>query len=73
MEIQRLLKLLRETNPTASQEDKQAFVSAAMPLTLRQQAARALLSLGKAAIKALLEDAYADTAIALMESWRDKS
>ncbi|MEL6320659.1 MAG: PDDEXK nuclease domain-containing protein [Cyanobacteria bacterium J06626_14] len=73
LEIQRLLKLLRETNPTASQEEKQAFVTAAMPLTLRQQAASALQSLGKAAVQALLEDAYADTAIALMEGWRDES
>ncbi len=50
-----------------------AFVTAAMPLTLRQQAASALQSLGKAAIQALWDDAYADTALALMEGWRDEA
>ena len=73
LEIQRLLILLRETNPTASKEEAQAFVTAAIPLTLRQQAASALQSLGKAAIQELLDEAYADTAIALMEGWLDEA
>ncbi|MEO1297744.1 MAG: PDDEXK nuclease domain-containing protein [Cyanobacteria bacterium J06636_16] len=73
LEVQRRLKLLQEMNPAASQEEISAFFTAAMPLTLRQQAASALQSLGKAAVQDLLEDAYADTAIALMESWRNES
>ena len=73
LEIQRLLKLLKDTNPTASKEEAQAFVTAAMPLTLRQQAASAWQSLGKTAIQALLDKAYADTAIALMELWLDEA
>ncbi|MEO0986793.1 MAG: PDDEXK nuclease domain-containing protein [Cyanobacteria bacterium J06639_14] len=67
LEIQRRLKLLQEMNPTASKEELSAFFTAEM----RQQAVSALQSLGKAAVKELLDDAYADTAIAMIESWCD--
>ncbi|MGF1524665.1 MAG: YhcG family protein [Leptolyngbyaceae cyanobacterium] len=73
LEVQRRLKLLQEMNPTASQKEISAFVTAAIPLTLQQQAARAWQSLGKTAIQELLDEAYADTAIALMEGWLDET
>ena len=71
LEIQRLIKLLQATNPAASNEEAKAFVTAAIPLTLRQQAASAFQSLDKAALQRLLEADYVDTAIAVIESWRD--
>ena len=73
LEVQRRLKLLQEMNPTASQKEISAFVTAAIPLTLRQQAANAWQSLGMAAIQELLDETYADTAIALMELWCDEA
>ena len=54
LEIQRLIKLLQATNPAASNEEAKAFVTAAIPLTLRQQAASAFQSLDKAALQRLL-------------------
>lgn len=69
--VQRLLKLLRETNPTASKEEKQVFITTAIQLTLRQEAASTLQSLGSATIRELLDDPYADAAISIIEGWRE--
>ena len=71
LEIQKRLQLLQEMNPAASNEEAKAFVTAAIPLTLRQQAASAFQSFDKAALQGLLEADYVDTAIAVIESWRD--
>ena len=55
LEIQRLLKQLEETNPIATEAEQKAFVTAAIPPTLRQRAVGALQSGGKAAVVELLE------------------
>jgi hypothetical protein len=69
-EIQKLLKQLEQTNPTATDVEKQAFVSKFIPLTLRQLAVSALQSGGKAAIEEFLDNPYVNVAIAIIEGWR---
>ena len=70
LEIQRLLKQLEETNPTATEAEQKAFVTAAIPPTLRQRAVGALQSGGKAAVEELLENPYINIAIAVIEGWQ---
>jgi uncharacterized protein YjbI with pentapeptide repeats len=69
-EIQKLLKQLKQTNPTATEAEKQAFVSIAIPSTLRQRAVNALQSGGKAAIEEFLDNPYVNVAIAIIEGWK---
>ncbi|MEL7313911.1 MAG: hypothetical protein AAFN08_03050 [Cyanobacteria bacterium J06559_3] len=57
-EIQQLLKQLEETNPTATEAEQKAFVTAAIPPTLRQRAVGALQSGGRAAVEELLDNPY---------------
>ena len=71
LEVQRALKLLAETNPTATEAERRTFVTLAIPTTLRQQAISALPSLDKTALQGLLEADYVDTAIAVIEYWRE--
>ncbi|NEQ29627.1 MAG: hypothetical protein F6K04_01290 [Leptolyngbya sp. SIO4C5] len=70
LEIQRLLKQLEETNPAATEAEQKAFVTAAIPLTLRQRAVGALQSGGKAAVEELLDNPYVNIAIAVIEGWQ---
>ncbi|MEO1348288.1 MAG: pentapeptide repeat-containing protein [Cyanobacteria bacterium J06635_15] len=70
LEIQRLLKQLEETNPAATEAEQTAFVTAAIPLTLRQRAVGALQSGGKAAVEELLDNPYVNVAIAVIEGWQ---
>ena len=69
-EIQRLLKILEEANPIATEAEQKAFVTAAIPPTLRQRAVSALQSGGKAALEELLDNPYVNVAIAVIESWQ---
>lgn len=70
LEIQRLLKQLEETNPTATAAEQQAFVTAAIPSTLRHRAVSALQSGGKAAVEEILDNPYVNVAIAVIEGWQ---
>ena len=70
LEIQRLLKQLEETNPTATEAEQKAFVTAAIPPTLRQRAIGALQSGGRAAVEELLDNPYVNVAIAVIEGWQ---
>lgn len=72
-EIQKLLKVLEQTNPTATEAEQQAFVSAAIPTTLKQRAVKALQSGGKVAIAEFLDNPYLNVAIAIVEGWRDNN
>ena len=73
MEIQKLLKVLEQTNPTATEVDRQAFVSAAITPTLKQRAVSALQSGGKTALAEFLDNPYLNVAIAIIEGWSDNS
>jgi hypothetical protein len=57
--------------PTATYAKKQAFVSIAIPPTLRQRAVNALQSGKKAAIEEFLDNPYVNVAIAIIEGWRN--
>ena len=70
-EIQRLLKVLEETNPIATEAEQAAFVAAGVAPTMRKRAANALKSEGQAAIEELLDTPYANAAIAIIEGWRE--
>jgi uncharacterized protein YjbI with pentapeptide repeats len=70
-EIQRLLKVLETTNPTATEADKKNFVSLAVPPTLKQRAVGALQSGGKAALAEFLDNPYVNVGVAIVEGWRE--
>jgi uncharacterized protein YjbI with pentapeptide repeats len=70
-EIQKLLKVLEQNNPTATEAEQQAFISAAIPSSLKQRAVKALQSGGKTAIAEFLDNPYLNVAIAVIEGWRD--
>jgi uncharacterized protein YjbI with pentapeptide repeats len=72
-EIQRLLKMLEETNPSATEAEQKAFVSAAIPPTLKQRAVGALQSGGQAALEEFLQNPYVNVALAIIEGWRETS
>ncbi len=71
VEIQTLLKQLEQINPTATETEQTAFVTAAIPVTRRQRAVGALQAGGKTAIAEFLENPYINVAIAIVEGWRD--
>ncbi|MEO0984705.1 MAG: PDDEXK nuclease domain-containing protein [Cyanobacteria bacterium J06639_14] len=73
LEIQRLLKLLEASNPMATDPERQAFVTVAIPTTLRQQAVDALHDGFEATVETLLEDSYVDLAIAVIAGWQQDS
>ncbi len=70
VEIQRLLKLLEESNPMATDAERKTFVSLAVPAALRRQAADALRSGSEATVGQSLEASYVDVVIAVIESWQ---
>jgi uncharacterized protein YjbI with pentapeptide repeats len=70
-EIQDLLKQLEEANPTATEEQKKAYVTARTSRTLRKRAFNALQSGGKAALQELLENPYVNIGIAIIEGWQE--
>lgn len=69
-EIQRLLKQVEEINPTATQYQQKAFVTAAIPSTRREQFLNALQAGWKEAIKDFLEHSYLNVAFAILEEWK---
>ncbi len=70
-EIQKLLKQLEQTKPTATIEDKKAFVTLGTTPTTRERALSALKSGGKAAFEEFLNNPYLNTAIAIIEGWQN--
>jgi hypothetical protein len=71
IEIQRLLKVLEETNPTATEADQKAFVSAGISPTMKQRAVGALQAGGKAALEEFLDNPYVNVGVAIVEGWRE--
>jgi uncharacterized protein YjbI with pentapeptide repeats len=70
-EIQRLLKQLEETNPTATTEQQQAFVNAAVSPTLKARFVSALQSGWKEAMKEFLDNPYVNVGVAVLEGWHE--
>ncbi len=69
-EIQSLLKQLEETNPTATEAEQKAFVTAAIPPTRREQFLGALQAGWKEAIREFLGKSYLNVGIATLEGWK---
>lgn len=69
-EIQRLLKQLEESNPTATVE-QQAFVDVAVSLTLKARFASALQAGWKEAVKEFLDNPYVNVGVAILEGWQE--
>ena len=69
-EIQRLLKQLEETNPTATEKQKEAYINAAVSTPLRKRLLGAVTSGGKAALEEFLDNPYLNVTMALIEGWK---
>jgi hypothetical protein len=69
-EIQQLLKQLEQTNPTATEIEQKAFLTAAIPPTKRQKFVNALQEGGKELFKELMDNIYVNVAIAAIEGWQ---
>ncbi len=69
-EIQQLLKQLEQTNPTATEVEQKAFLTAAIPPTKRQRFVNALQEGGKELFKELMKNMYVNVAIAAIEGWQ---
>jgi uncharacterized protein YjbI with pentapeptide repeats len=70
-EIQKLLKQLEESNPTATVEQQQAFVDVAVSPTLKAKFVSALQAGWKEAIKELLDNPYVNVGVAILEGWQE--
>ena len=69
-EIQEHLKQLEETNPTATEAQQKAFVTAAIPPACRERFVGALQAGWKDAITEFLDNAYLKVGIATLEGWK---
>ncbi|GGA43996.1 caspase family protein [Okeania sp. KiyG1] len=68
-EIQQLLKQLEETNPTATEDEKIAYVNIATTPSLKGRVVGALQAGGEAAIEEVLDNSYVNTVVAIFEGW----
>ena len=69
-EIQRLLKQLEETNPTATEKQKEAYINAAVSTPIRKRLLGAFISGGKTALEEFLDNPYLNVTMALIEGWK---
>lgn len=68
--IQELLKQLEKTNPTATHEDKQAFINLAIPQEEKSRILRALQAGGEKALEKFLNNPYVDVTMAIVKEWQ---
>ncbi len=68
-EIQNLLKQLEKTNPTATVEQQQAYVDAAIPPSIKQRCIGALKAGGEVAIEEFLDNPYVNVGKAVVKGW----
>ncbi len=69
-EIEELLKQLEATNPTATEAEQKAFVTAAIEQTRREGFLNALQAGWKEAIQEFLDNSYLNVGIATLEEWK---
>ncbi|BDA71962.1 hypothetical protein CAL7716_061280 [Calothrix sp. PCC 7716] len=70
-EIQRLLKQLEKTNPTATQAEQNAYVTESISPKLRTRCLNALQAGWKEAVKEFLDNSYINVGIAILEGWKE--
>ena len=68
-EIQNLLSQLEQTNPTATVEQQQAYVDAAIPPTLKERCVSALRAAGETAIDEFFNNPYVKVGKAIVMAW----
>jgi hypothetical protein len=69
-EIKKLLKQLEQSNPTPTEVEQKAFLTAAIPSTNKQRFVNALQAGGKELFKELMDNMYVNVAVAAMEGWQ---
>lgn len=69
-EIQKLLAQLDTNNPTATEEEKKAFLSASISKPKRERIVSALQAAGREALKESLDNPYFNIALAAIEDWK---
>jgi len=69
-EIQKLLKQLEQTNPTATEIEQKDFLTNAILQPKRQRFVNALQEGGKELFKELMDNIYVNVAIATIEGWQ---
>ncbi|NEO00175.1 MAG: pentapeptide repeat-containing protein [Moorea sp. SIO3I7] len=70
-EIKELLQKLERDNPTATEAEQEAFVSAAITPTKKERLINALKEGGQGAIEEFLDNPYVNVAIRIIEGWRN--
>ncbi|WP_293095744.1 hypothetical protein [Moorena sp. SIO3I6] len=70
-EIQQLIQQLEKTNPTATEAQQEAFVSAAITPTKKERLVNAIKEGGQGAIEEFLDNPYLNVAIRIIEGWRN--
>jgi len=70
-EIQKLLKQLEESNPTATVEQQEEFVNEQIPSSLKTKFISALQAGWKEAVKEFLDNPYVNVGIAILEGWQN--
>ncbi|WP_293030227.1 hypothetical protein, partial [Moorena sp. SIO3I8] len=70
-EIQQLLQQLEKNNPTATEAQQEAFVSAAITPTKKERLINAIKEGGQGAIEEFLDNPYLNVAIRIIEGWRN--
>ena len=69
MEIQRLLKQLEQTNPTATETDKVAYVNDETTPSFKRRVVGALQAGGETAIEEFLDNPYVNVVKAVIKGW----
>ncbi|NEO24854.1 MAG: hypothetical protein F6K57_37890 [Moorea sp. SIO4A5] len=70
-EIQQLLQQLEKNNPTATEVQQEAFVSAAITPSKKERLINAIKEGGQGAIEEFLDNPYLNVAIRIIEGWRN--
>jgi hypothetical protein len=70
-EIQELLKQLKSSNPTATEQQKTDFVTMAVAPDRRKRFISALNAGWTETLKELLDNSYLNIAIAILEGWQE--
>ena len=65
------MKQLEESNPTATEQEQQAYVNASIPRKLKAKFLSALQAGGKEVMKEFLDNPYLNVGVAILEGWQE--
>ncbi|NDJ23598.1 hypothetical protein GS682_18535 [Nostoc sp. B(2019)] len=71
VEIQQLLQLLEQQNPTATEADKKAFINIYISPEKKRKLINALKEGGRALIEEFLDNPYVNVVIRIIEGWNN--